>query len=353
MNFIQNLRKVRVPIFSSLNVAIDLGTTNIRVGIRDKGITLDEPTVVGRNSKSNEYVFFGNEAKTIMGKVPDFIKIERPIVNSIISSFDGTVALLEKNLQRSVMPYLSAYPFLKPGIHMHAVVPSTATEIEQKAVEEVLQKCGASEVSIYEKAVVTGIGCGFNIFVHHPVCIIDMGGGIIEISILSGGGVVLQKTLKTAGEHMNKIIYNYLYLKHGIMIGENSCEELKINLANFTTEDKMMLVRGKSLETGLPKSVKVRSSDVKESLLTSFNHILDAMKEVVELAPPEVVDELYKNGVILTGGLAQIPGLDAFFSAELNLPVKIAEQKQHATINGILKVCRRAEQVHKLRIQLP
>jgi len=353
MNFIQNLKKVRVPILSSLHVAIDLGTTNLRIGIRDKGITLDEPTFIGRNAKINEYVFFGTEAKTIMGKVPDFIKIERPIVNSVISSFDGTVALLEKDLQRSVMPYLSSYSFLKPGIHMHAAVPSIATEIEQKAVEEVLQKCGASEVSIYEKAVVTGIGCGFNIFVHHPVCIIDMGGGIIEISILSGGGVVLQKTLKTAGEHMNKIIYNYLYLKHGIMIGENSCEELKITLANFTTEEKTMLVRGKSLENGLPKSVKVRSSDVRESLLTSFNHILDAMKEVIELAPPEVVDELYKNGVILTGGLAQIPGLDVFFSAELNLPVKVAEQKQHATINGILKVCRRSEQVHKLRIQLP
>ncbi|MGB5034764.1 MAG: rod shape-determining protein, partial [Microgenomates group bacterium] len=232
-------------------------------------------------------------------------------------------------------------------------VPSTATEIEQKAVEEVLQKCGASEVSIYEKAVVTGIGCGFNIFVHQPICIIDMGGGLIEISILSGGGVVLQKTLKTAGEHMNKIIYNYLYLKHGIMIGENSCEDLKIELSNFGSEDKTMLVRGKSLETGLPKSVKVRSSDVKEALLTSFNHIMDSMKEVVELAPPEIVDELYKNGVILTGGLAQIAGLDEFFSAELNLPVKVSEQKQHATINGILKVSRRSEQVHKLRIQLP
>lgn len=339
--------------FSSLNVAIDLGTTNIRIGIRDKGITLDEPTVVGRNLKNGEYVFFGTEAKTIMGKVPDFIKIERPIVNSIISSFDGTVALLEKDLQRSVMPYLSAYPFLKPGIHMHATVPSTATEIEQKAVEEVLQKCGASEVSIYEKAVVTGIGCGFNIFAHHPICIIDMGGGLIEISILSGGGVVLQKTLKTAGDHMNKIIYNYLYLKHGIMIGENSCEGLKIELSDFGSEDKTMLVRGKSLETGLPKSVKVRSSDVKEALLTSFNHIMDAMKEVIELAPPEVVDELYKNGVILTGGLAQITGLDEFFSSELGLPVKVAEQKQHATINGILKVSRRSEQVHKLRIQLP
>lgn len=353
MNFIQNLKKMRVPVLSTLNVAIDFGTTNLRIGIRDKGITLDEPTAIGRNIKTNEYVFFGNEAKSIMGKVPDFIKIERPIINSIISSFDGTVALLEQNLQRSVAPYLSAYPFLKPSVHMHAAVPSIATEIEQKAVEEVLQKCGASEISIYEKAVVTGIGCGFNIFVHQPICIIDMGGGTIEISILSGGGVVTQKTLKTAGDHMNRVIYNYLYLKHGIMIGENSCEDLKITLANFGDEEKATLVRGKSLENGLPKSVKVRSSDVKEALLTTFNHILDAMKEVIELSPPEVVDELYKNGVILTGGLAQIQGLDQFFSSELNLPVKISEHKQHATINGILKVSRRSEQVHRLRIQLP
>lgn len=353
MHFIQKIQKVRVPLLSSMNVAIDLGTVQMRIGIRDKGVNLDEPMITARNLRTNEYVFFGSEAKSIVGKVPEYIKIEKPMVNSVISSFDGSVALVQKNMSRAVAPYLHSYPFIKPGLHIHTAVPSIATEIEQKAVEEVLYKCGASEVSIYEKAIVTGIGCGCNVFIHHPVCIIDMGGGLIEISILSGGGVVLQKTLKTAGEHMNKLVYNYLYLKHGIVLGENTCEELKKTLITFGDEDTVMQVRGKSLETGLPKSIKVRSADIKEALLTSFNHILDAMKEVVELAPPEVVDELYKNGVLLTGGLANIPQIDRYFTKELNIPVKIAEQKQHATINGILKVSRRAEQVQRLRIQLP
>lgn len=353
MNFIQNFKKVRVPLLNAMNVAVDLGTVQLRIGIREKGINLDEPSIVAKNIKNNEYVFFGSEARSIVGKVPEYIKIEKPIVNSIISSFDGSVALLQKNMQRAVAPYLHSYPLIKPGLHIHAAVPSIATEIEQKAVEEVLYKCGASEVSIYEKAVVTGIGCGCNIFIHHPVCIIDMGGGLVEISILSGGGVVLQKTLKTAGEHMNKLVYNYLYLKHGIILGENTCEEMKKALITFGDEDAVMQVRGKSLETGLPKSIKVRSADIKEALLTSFNHILDAMKEVIELAPPEIVDELYKNGILLTGGLANIPKIADYFSTELQLPVKIAEQKQHATINGILKISRRAEMVQKLRLQLP
>src|SRR5690606_37691326 len=139
--------------------------------------------------------------------------------------------------------------------------PTIATEIEQKALEEALEKSECTNVTVIEKALATAAGCGYDIFSHEPHFIIDLGGGLIELSIISGGGIVAQRTLKTAGENMNKLIANYIYLKHALILGEMTCEDLKIQLLNFTDEDKSINVRGKSLETGLPKSAKIKSSD--------------------------------------------------------------------------------------------
>jgi rod shape-determining protein MreB len=148
---------------------------------------------------------------------------------------------------------------------------------------------------------------------------------------------------------MNKLIYNYLYLKYGIILGETTIEDTKIQLLNFNGEEKTETVRGKSLETGLPKAIKVKSSDIREALLANFNQILDTIKEVIELSPPEVVDELYKNGLILTGGVANAPAIDAYFKEELKIDVKIAEQKDTATISGLMRTGRRKD--YKERLQ--
>ena len=347
------IKKFSIPTFSSLHVYFDLGTSYTRVAIQDKGIVLREPTIIGMNIKEREYVFFGHEAKAIMGKVPQFIKIERPIVNSIISEFDAEYSLLQNYFHKATSPYIRNYPLLKPGFDAASVVPAAATEIEQKAVEEVLYKLGASKVFLFEKAIATAIGCGLNVFAHKPVFIVDLGGGLVEISVISGGGIVTQKTIKNAGEHMNKLIYNYLYLKHGIILGEATCEDLKTKLLNFVNKEDSLMVRGKSLENGLPKSVRVKSSDVKEALLSNINQILDGIKEVVELSPPEVVDELYDQGIILTGGISNSPGINEFFSQELQLNIKLAENKDTSTISGLLRIGRRKDTIERLKIQLP
>lgn len=330
-----------------------MGTSNTRIAIREKGIILQEPTYLGFNKRRREFVFFGNEAKQIVGKVPEFIQIIRPMVHGIISEFDAEVALMRKFIERGVSPYLSSYPFLKPGLEVIVAVPSIATEIEQKAVEEVFYKLGVSRVSLVEKILSTATGCGFNIFLHKPVLIVDLGGGIVEIAVISGGGVVMQKTLRTGGEYMNRLIYNYVHLKHGVILGEATCEELKLELFKFTDGEKTTTVRGKSLETGLPKSVKIKSLDIKEALLSAVNQITDAIKEIVELSPPEVVDEIYTNGFVLTGGLANVPGIDAFFSEELKLKTILAENKDPATIHGLMRIGRRKETLQRLRIDLP
>lgn len=352
LNFIQNLSKIHFPFISRFVLYVDLGTTNTRIAIREKGVILQEPTYLGYNKKTREYIFFGNEAKRIMGKVPEFIQIIRPMVNGIISEFDAEVELVRKCIERGVSPYTANIPLLKPGFDIIVVVPSIATEIEQKAVEEVFYKLGVSRVYLIEKSIATATGCGFNVFIHKPMLVVDLGGGIIEIAVISGGGIVMQKTLKSAGEHMNRLIYNYVHLKHGMILGETTCEELKKNLFKFSGEEKISIVRGKSLETGLPKSVKIRTTDIKEALLSAINQITDAIKEIVELSPPEVVDEIYTNGFILTGGLANVEGIDSFFSDELNLKVTIAANKELATVQGLMRIGRRKDTLQRLRIEL-
>jgi len=350
-NFTSWLAKIKLPFFSSFEIYFDLGTSLTKIAIKDKGIILREPTFLGYNSRINQYLFFGTEAKSIIGKTPDFIKIVRPVVGGVISDFDAEVILIKKYLEKSVYLYFSN-KIIKPIMVGVAVIPSIATEIEQKAVEEALYKNGLSQVFLIEKPLATAAGCNLNIFSHQPNLIADLGGGLIELSIVGSGGIISQKTLKNAGDNMNKLIYNYVYLKYGVILGETTCEELKTDLLNFENTEKTITIRGKSLETGLPKSVRIKSSDIKEALLTNFNLIIDGIKELIESSPPEIVNEVMKQGVILTGGLSQIKGLDKFFEQEIKINVLTSENYQYATINGLIKLARNKEELSKLIIRL-
>ncbi len=349
VNYKDFFKKFKLPIFNNFEVYFDFGTSETKIAIKDKGIILREPTIIGFNEKINDYIFFGNEAKSIIGKTPDYIKIIKPIINGVISDFDGQTAMVKKYLEQSVYLYFKN-SFLKPLINGFAVIPSIATEIEQKALEEVLYKNNINEVFLIEKAIATAAGCGINIFSHKPNLIIDLGGGLIEISIVGSGGIIAQKTLKNAGEAMNKQIYNYLYLKYGILLGETTCENLKINLLNFTENEKIIPIRGKSLETGLPKTVKIKTGDIKEALLNTFHQIIDTIKEIIESIAPEIVDEITNNGIILTGGLSKIDGIDIFFSKELKIDVQ-KNSDFLSTINGIIKLTKDKEALSKLIIK--
>ncbi len=349
VSIIKNFPHIQFPFFSSFKVYFDLGTSHTRIAIKNKGIVMREPTFLGYNTKIKEYIFYGTEAKTILGKTPDFIHIIRPIVSSILYDFDASVAFLHYCIHKSVRPYLSEYRLLKPPITGISSAPTIATEIEQKALEEALEKSECANVTVIEKALATAAGCGYNIFSHEPHFIIDLGGGLIELSIISGGGIVSQRSLKTAGEHMNKLIANYIYLKHGLILGEMTCEDLKIQLLNFSDEDKSITVRGKSLETGLPKSTKIKSSDVKEALISQFHHVVDAAKELMELSPPEIADSVYKNGIALTGNMASIKGIGDFFTQELKIDTYVVEHFADATIHGLMKLDQDPENLFRLR----
>lgn len=329
---------------------MDLGTTNTRIAIKNKGIVLREPSVVGLNTKTNEYVFFGQEAKKITGKTPEFIKVQKPLVNGVIHDFDSEVALIKKFMDKAVAPYQTSKLYRQPT-RIISIVPSIATEIEQRAVEEVASKIGASKIFLVPKPIAVAAGTGIDIFSHQPNLIIDLGGGLIEMAILSGGGIVVKKTLRNAGEHMNHLISNYCYLKYGIILGEITVEEIKTQLLNFTDTEEGMTVRGKSLENGLPKSIKLKSSEVKEALLSNLNQIIDAAKELIEISPPEVVEEIYNRGVVLAGGITQAPGIENFFTKELKIDSFVRENPQDAVINGLLKLTEHEENLERVAIK--
>lgn len=347
-NFFDSLKKVRIPFFSKLNVYIDLGTSTTRIAIKDKGIVLKEPSFIGFNNKTKEAIFFGREAKSIVGKTPEFIKTFKPLNNGIINDFDAEVALIKYLLNKSISPFINNHYLLKLPINALTVFPVIATEIEQKAVEEVLIKAGCYSATLIDKPLATAAGCKIDIFANKPHMIVDMGGGIIEISIISSGGIVSGKTLKLAGENMDKIISNYIYLKHGIIIGETTGEKLKTTILNFTNEEKILLIRGKSLETGLPKSVKIKTSEIKEALLTAFNQIIEAIRELMEVSPPETVEEVYDGGIYFTGGLAEIPGVNKFFEEELKIKAVHSTNFRDATINGLIELDRNSSLIKKI-----
>jgi len=349
-NLIDKLTKIKLPFFSNFEIYFDIGTSVTKIAIKNKGVILREPTVLAYNSKAKEYIFFGGEAKSIIGKTPDFIKIIKPVSSGVISDFDAQVALLKKFLERSVNLYFKN-SWIKPPLTGIASVPMNATEIEQKAVEEALYKAGLTQVFLIEKPLATASGCLINVFSHEPSMVVDLGGGLIELSIVGSGGIISQKTLKIAGEAMNKIIYNYIYLKYGLILGESTTELLKLNLLNFNDDEKTVPIRGKSLETGLPKSVKIKSSDIKEALLTSFNQIIDNIKELIESAPPEIVDEILKKGIILTGGMSKIKGIDRFISDEIKIKVGFNEHFESTTVHGLMRLARHEDDFSKLVIR--
>ena len=330
-------------------IGVDVGTSMTRIAINNKGIVLREPTFAGQNSRTGEYIFYGTEAKDIYGKAPGFIQVIKPFNHSIISDFDATVYLMQQFLKKAVYPYYQS-SFIKRGLEGYSVVPTNATEVEQKALQEALIKAGFHAVSLIEKPIAAAYGAGHNIFTNKPVFVVDFGAGIVEAAIMTMGGIVSSKVMKLGGDHMDKLIYNYLHLKYGLIIGEQTAEHLKVSLFNLAGKKDVLPVRGKSLENGLPKSVRVTSDDVQEALAVAMNQIIDGIKELIETVPPEIIDGLIKSGVVFTGEFAKTPGIDRFISNEIKIPVTIAANPEDATIHGLQKLIKEDDRLRRVVI---
>lgn len=350
-DFVSSFKKASSFFLPVYKLAFDIGTETTRVGIVDKGIALREPSYTGYNTKTDKYLFFGEEAREIYGKSPKFIKVIKPIHHSIISDFDATVALLQYLLKKGVHPFFKqSFSLLHPQMQAITTISTASTEVEQRAMQEALEKLGISEIHLIEKPVATAFGMGLPVFTHKPAFIIDMGAGSIEMSVVISGGIVASKIVKNAGEYMDRVIINYLHLKYGIIIGKKTAENLKIRLLNLGGEKKVVTIRGKSLENGLPKSIRVSSSDIQEALSVNLNQIIDSARELIESIPPEIVDSVIRSGITITGGLSQIEGLDKFMSTDLKIPINLTARPLDSTIDGILGLWQKEKMLSQISI---
>ena len=316
----------------SYNIGIDLGTANTLVYIKGSGIVLSEPSIVALNQKTGRVVAVGEDARQMIGRTPAHIAAVKPLENGVISNFEVAEEMLAYFLRKATAG--GPKKFFRPRVVVSE--PSGITNVERRAVRDAVKNAGAGEVHIIEEPMAAALG--IRLPVHDPVgtMIIDLGGGTTDIAVISLGGVVNAKNLYIAGEKLNQDIIGYVRDEFKILLGERTAEEVKIAIGSVLKPDQPLeaAIRGRDLVTGLPREVIITDADVREAIQDSINHLVEAVKEVLESTPPEVVSDIMHRGIVLVGGAAQLAGLAKLFERELRLPVHLVDEPYTAVVRG-------------------
>ncbi len=303
------------------DIGIDLGTANVLIHVKGKGIVLNEPSVVAIDTKTNRVLAVGEEAYLMVGRTPGNIRAIRPLDGGVIADFDITEAMLTHFINKlNVKGFLS-----KPNILI--CCPTNITAIEQKAIIEAAEKSGGKNVFLEEEPKVAAIGAGMDIFQPSGNMVIDIGGGTTDIAVLSMGGIVTSRSLKIAGNRMDNEITQYVKKKYKLMIGERTAESIKMEIGTVFPDrrDDTMDVRGRDMVSGLPRTIVINSSEVLEATAELMAMIVQQAKDVLEQTPPELSADIIDRGIILTGGGAMLDGIDQLFAEQLKVPVFVAE----------------------------
>ncbi len=338
----------------SFDLGVDLGTVNTLVLIKGKGIAIREPSVVAIHKKTKQVLAIGSEAKKMLGKTPIAIEAIRPLRDGVISDFDTTEAMLRYFIQKiHETPKGQGFKFPKiPRPRVVVGIPSGVTEVERRAVQDAALSAGARQCYLIEEPMAAAIGAGLPIEEAEGNLIVDIGGGTTEIAVISLGGMVLSRSLRIAGDEMDQDIINYMRLRYGMLIGERTAEEVKIGLGSATPQkdEKEMVVRGRDLATGLPKSIKISSVEVREALAPTVNQMITALQEVLEETPPELLSDILERGVTLAGGGALLKGLDKKMSEETKMPVWVCDDPLTAVARGCGKVLDNLDLLSKVKV---
>lgn len=318
--------------YFSKDIGIDLGTANTLVYVRGKGIVINEPSVVALNQKTGQVLAIGHEAKKMVGRTPGHITAIRPLVDGVISDFEVTEQMLKYFIDKVHKESFSLVP--RPRVVIG--IPSQITEVEKRAVEEAAKNAGAREVFLVEEPMAAAIGSRMPIHDAIANLIVDIGGGTTDIAIISLGGIVISKNLKVAGDKLNQDIVRFAQENYKLLIGEKAAEEVKIKIGSAYPQDEQLhaSLRGRDLVTGLPKEIIVSDTEIRKALAHSIQTLVGAIKTTVETAPPELVADLLKNGVLLTGGGSLLRGLDKRIEDEIKIPVKISGDPLSAVVIG-------------------
>lgn len=314
----------------SADLGIDLGTATVLVYVKDKGVILKEPSVVAINKVNNKILAVGEEARKMIGRTPGNIVAVRPLKDGVISDYDIT----EKMLKEFIKKACGGKKIIAPKVMV--CIPSQATEVEKRAVIDATKNSGAKEVHLIEEPLSAAIGAGIDITKPDGNMIVDIGGGTTDIAVISLGGVVIRKSIKSAGDRFDEAIVKYVRLKHRIMIGEKTAEDLKINIGCVYKDarESSYIMKGRNLVTGLPDQVEITSEEIREALEEPVGLIVDGVKSILEKTPPELASDIIEKGIIMTGGGSLLYGLDKLIEVNTGLNVKIAENSVEAVVEG-------------------
>ena len=315
----------------SKEIGIDLGTSYTRISVRGRGTVLSEPTVVAINKITGEILAVGNQAREMLGRTPDSIVAVKPLKDGIIADFEATRMLIQNLVYRVVPKSL----FYKPK--MVITIPSSITDVEERAVEGVGYKAGAKAVYLMEEVMAAAIGAGLPIDRPEGCMIVDIGGGTSEIAVLSLGGIVTENSVKVAGDKLDRDIVEYIRTKFNVLIGLTEAEEIKKQIGtaiSAMTEEKVS-VKGRNLSTGLPETVTVTTLDINDAIKDSLEIILKAIKTTLENTPPELSSDIMSKGIVLCGSGALLKNIDRYINEQTGIPVFIAESPSECVSRGV------------------
>lgn len=312
------------------DIGIDLGTANMLVTLKGKGIVLKEPSVVAINKNSGNIVATGVEAKEMLGRTPEQIKAVRPLKDGVIADFTATQLMLRNILEKVCKKYNVGRPRVVVG------VPSGITEVEERAVKESVLQAGAREVYLIEEPMAAAIGANLDVSEPSGSIIVDIGGGTTEVAVVSLGGIVVSNSIRVAGDELDNDIVSYVKKELNLSIGETTAEEVKkeIGCALPLMTEMSKEIRGRDISTGLPKNVNVTSTMMQEAMEESINEIVDIIKTTLEKTPPELASDIMEKGIVLAGGGGLIQNLDKLLSKRTGMPVYIATDPLDCVVKG-------------------
>ncbi len=327
------------------DIGIDLGTANLLVTLKGKGIVLNEPSVVAIDKNTGEILATGYEAKEMLGRTPETIKAVRPLRDGVIADFTATELMLKNIIKKVCRQNNVGKPRILVG------VPSGITEVEERAVEEAVMQAGAKEVYLIEEPMAAAIGANLDVSEPSGNIIVDIGGGTTEVAVVSLGGIVISHSLRIAGDELDEDITNYIKREFNLAIGDTTAEEIKkqIGCALPLMTEMTMDVTGRDLNTGLPRNIIISSSNVQEAIEVSINEIVETVKATLEKTPPELASDIMEKGIVLAGGGALIKNLDKLLSERTGMPVYVAEDPLDCVVKGTGKTL---ENIEKLRTVL-
>ena len=315
---------------NSNDIGIDLGTSNILIYVKNKGIVLNEPSIIAIEKDSKKILGVGHEANKMLGRAPGKVKIIKPLKDGIIADLEATEIILKEFIKKLKLKKF----FLKPRILI--CCPTNISPIEKQNIREVAERTGARKVYIEEESKLAAIGAGMNIKEPIANMVIDIGGGTTDIAVLASNGIVTSKSIKIAGNTFNHDLIKYIREKYKFLIGDITVEKLKTTFTNIYNPEKSKKIdlKGRNLITGLPSIITISQEETKEALEESINKLLKAITNVLEIIPAELSADIVEKGLVLTGGGAQLKGISEFIEKKINVPVLIAETPLTCVIEG-------------------